>query len=88
MDRDIQRKRITYRATHRGAKEADVVIGGIVTENIESLSNAQLDTLEVFLNCSDPDISDWLRGVPPLPVGPHLEILELLLTYQQRLLTN
>ena len=88
MDREIQRKRIKYRATHRGAKEADAIIGGFVKENIHSLDNDQLDSLEVFLNCSDPDISDWLRGVPPLPVGPHLEIIKLLLMYQKRLLTN
>jgi antitoxin CptB len=88
MDREIQRKRIKYRATHRGTKEADAIIGGFVTANIQDLSDDQLDALEVFLDCSDPDISDWLRGAPPLPDGSNLEILELVQTYQKNLLTD
>lgn len=88
MDREIQRKRIKYRATHRGTKEADAIIGGFVAANIQDLSDDQLDALEVFLDCSDPDISDWLRGVPPLPEGSKLKILKLLQTYQQSLLTD
>lgn len=88
MDRDIQRKRIKYRATHRGTKEADAIIGGFVAANIQDLSDDSLDALEGFLDCSDPDISDWLRGVPPFPEGSNLEILNLLLAYQQSLLTD
>lgn len=58
MDRDIQRKRLKYRATHRGTKEADAILGGFVAANIQTLSDNELDALETFLECPDPDISD------------------------------
>lgn len=88
MDREIQRKRLKYRATHRGTKEADAIIGGFVTANIQDLSNNQLDALEAFLDCPDPDISDWLRGASPKPEGSLGTTLELLLEYQKSLLTD
>ncbi|NKB43315.1 MAG: succinate dehydrogenase assembly factor 2 [Alphaproteobacteria bacterium] len=88
MDREIQRKRLKYRATHRGTKEADAIIGGFVIANIQDLSDDQLDALESFLDCPDPDISDWLRGVSDPPEGSFGATLELLLTYQKSLLTD
>ncbi|MBT5238980.1 MAG: succinate dehydrogenase assembly factor 2 [Rhodospirillaceae bacterium] len=88
MDKEIQRKRLKYRATHRGTKEADTIIGGYVTANIQDLSDDQLDALETFLDCPDPDISDWLRGASPKPEGSLGTTLEFLLAYQKNLLTD
>jgi antitoxin CptB len=88
MDRDIQRKRLKYRATHRGTKEADAIIGGFVAANIQTLSDDQLDALEAFLECPDPDISDWVRGAAAKPEGELGAMLELILIYQKILLTD
>ncbi len=88
INRDIQRKRLLYRATHRGTKEADAIVGGFVKANIEILDGAQLDALEDLLNRPDADIMDWLRGRRPMPVDQTWHLMQLLKAYQQRLLTD
>ncbi|MDG2321866.1 MAG: succinate dehydrogenase assembly factor 2 [Rhodospirillaceae bacterium] len=87
-DRCIQKKRLLHRATHRGTKESDAIVGGYVTANIDELTEAQLDTLEVVLDCSDPDLMDWLSGRQPMPEDGTAGILKLIKDYQQNLLTD
>lgn len=88
MDRDIQRKRLKYRATHRGTKEADALLGGFVMAKIETLSEPELDSLEALLDSPDPDILDWLMKRQPLPEYPGRAALDLVADYQKHLLTD
>lgn len=88
MDRDIQRKRLIYRATHRGTKEADALVGGFVEDRIETLTEAELDSLEALLDCPDPDILDWLMKRKPLPDHAGRAALDLVAQHQKHLLTD
>ena len=87
-DRCIQKKRLLHRATHRGTKESDAIVGGYVTANIDELTEAQLDSLEAVLDCPDPDLMDWLRGRQPMPEDGATGILNLIKDYQKDLLTD
>jgi len=65
---DLRRRRLLYRATHRGTKENDVLIGGFVTRRITLFSQADIDALEHLLELPENDLADWLTGrraVPP-----------------------
>jgi antitoxin CptB len=62
---DIRRKRILYRATHRGTKEADAIVGGFFTR--ARLTPAQLGEAEALLDELDHDILDWVMGRTPVP---------------------
>jgi len=64
---DVRRRRLLYRATHRGTFENDLMIGGFVRANLESLSDADLDALEALLERPDTDLADWLTGRRPIP---------------------
>ncbi len=64
---DDRRKRLLYRATHRGTKEADVIIGGYFTATVAGLTDAQLAEAEVLLEENDLDLTDWLMGRQPVP---------------------
>jgi antitoxin CptB len=64
---DIRRRRLLYRATHRGTFENDLMIGGFVRANLCSLSDADLDALEALLEMPDVDLADWLTGRRPVP---------------------
>ena len=93
MDRAIQRKRLIYRATHRGTKEADAIIGGFVRQNIADMADEQLDALEDLLNQTDTDVMDWLQNRKPMPTGPMkngamTKMLERLKAYHQSLLAD
>ena len=67
QDLDPRRRRLVYRAMHRGTKEADLMIGGFVARNIAGFTEAELDEIEAVLEAWDVDLADWLSGRRPIP---------------------
>jgi antitoxin CptB len=67
---DPRRRRLLFRACHRGTKEADLMIGGFVSRNLAAFSEAELAEVEAVLELPDVDLSDWLSGRREPP--PHL----------------
>ncbi|MEZ5892281.1 MAG: succinate dehydrogenase assembly factor 2 [Parvularculaceae bacterium] len=61
-DLDARRKRILYRASYRGFKEADLVIGGFAKAYIAELSEDDLDAFEALLEQNDRELYAWVRG--------------------------
>lgn len=69
-------RRILFRASHRGTKEADLMIGGFVARHVAAMDEAELDALEAVLENTDADLTDWLMGrrpVPPEAASPMLD---------------
>jgi antitoxin CptB len=64
---DTRRRRLLYRATHRGTYENDLMIGGFVREHLQTLNTAEIAALEAVLEIPDPDLADWLTGRQPIP---------------------
>jgi antitoxin CptB len=65
---DARRRRILYRAWHRGMREMDLIVGGFADAEIASLSEAEVDDLERLMEVPDPDVLAWITGeayVPP-----------------------
>ena len=64
---DIRRRRLIFRATHRGTHETDLLIGGFVTARIGTMSEAEMDSLEEVMELKDADLADWLTGRIAIP---------------------
>jgi antitoxin CptB len=64
---DTRRRRLLFRATHRGTYENDVMIGDFVRDGLAEFDAAELDELEALLELPDPLLADWLTGRQPLP---------------------
>jgi antitoxin CptB len=64
---DARRRRLVFRAQHRGTKETDILIGGFVARHIATLSDADVTALEEILELWDVDLADWLSGRCPIP---------------------
>jgi antitoxin CptB len=64
---DTRRRRILFRATHRGTHENDLLVGGFVEPRIATMSEAELHAIEAVLDLPDPELADWLTGRVPLP---------------------
>jgi antitoxin CptB len=64
---DTRRRRLLFRATHRGTYENDLMIGGFVRQGLAGFDSADLDDLEALLELPDPLLADWLTGRQPLP---------------------
>ena len=81
MDRDARLKRLRFRASHRGTREADMMIGGFCDRHCDSWSEAEMDWFEALLEEQDVDIMAWAIGTaePPDPyTGPMMRALQTL----------
>ena len=56
-DLTLRRRRALYRATHRGSKELDFLLGRFAVQEIDAMSDADLTTLEHLIEVPDPDIA-------------------------------
>ena len=75
-DLDTRRRRLLYRATHRGTHENDLLIGGFVTPRIDTFSEDELAELETLLELPDPALADWLTGRAPIPPDADCPMLQ------------
>lgn len=62
-----RRRRLLYRATHRGTYENDLMIGGFARKHIEAMESPALDALEAVMEHPDAELADWLTGRKPIP---------------------
>ena len=67
MDRDARLKRLRFRASHRGTREADMLIGGFADLHSEAWGEAELDWFERLLEEQDVDIMAWAIGTAAVP---------------------
>jgi antitoxin CptB len=62
-----RRRRLLYRATHRGTQENDILLGGFVRRHIVTFEEWELAAVEALLEVPDNELADWLTGRLPLP---------------------
>ena len=74
-----RRKRIVWRATHRGIREMDFVVGTFVKSRVDAADEAELDELERILEIPDQDLMAWLTGAQPVPAGQASSLLQEML---------
>ena len=65
---DALRRRLLWRATHRGLKELDLVLGGFAKDHVALLSRAELDEFSEIVALADTDLFAWLMRERPAPV--------------------
>lgn len=66
-DLDPRRRRILFRAWHRGIREMDLVLGTFAEEELATLTDAELDHLEVIMAEEDNDLIKWVIGERAVP---------------------
>ncbi len=76
------RKRLTFRAWHRGTREMDLLIGSFADKYINSFEAEDLVIFEEVLINNDPDVYDWIIGRKKAPEELKSRVLDLLLVHQ------
>ncbi|MBV8973433.1 MAG: succinate dehydrogenase assembly factor 2 [Sphingomonadaceae bacterium] len=61
-DLDFRRRRLSFRAWHRGTREADLMIGGFAEKYAAGWGLAEIDWFEALLDSQDVDIMAWAIG--------------------------
>ncbi len=70
-----RRRRLLFRATHRGTQETDRLIGGYVTRHLPGMDAAAIARMEALLDLPEPDLADWLMGRVAIPEDEHAALL-------------
>lgn len=63
---DIRRRRAAWRASHRGTKEMDIMIGRYADTVLPKLVDPDLALLEAFLTEPEPELQSWLLNGDPV----------------------
>jgi antitoxin CptB len=66
---DARRRRIKFRAWHRGMLEMDLILGRFVDAEIARLEASELDDLEKLLEPPDQDVLGWVTGEVATPAA-------------------
>ena len=61
------RKRIFYKATHRGMHETDKIVGGFAVQELKNLSEDLLYDFDKLLDVPDVDLLNWILGRDRVP---------------------
>lgn len=62
MDVDMRRRRVLYRAAHRGTREMDHLVGRFAEAQVPAMSEAVLTAFESFVTLPDPLLQGWFYG--------------------------
>jgi antitoxin CptB len=79
---EIRRKRLRFRAWHRGMRESDLLLGGFADSHIAGFDGGQLDRFEELLEVADADIYNWYAGREPVPPEYDHDVMALLKAFQ------
>ena len=64
---ELRRRRLLWRAMHRGLRELDLIIGGFAQQRLPAMSERELVEFEAIVATPDSDLQDWLLGNVPVP---------------------
>lgn len=81
----LRRKLLLWRASHRGTREMDVLLGGFARDNIDSMQPSELDELERLIDVPDPELMSWIVGEAAVREEYRNSVTERLLAYRVRL---
>lgn len=62
-----RRRRLLFRAWHRGIKELDLIFGNFVETNVDTFSDADCAWFETLFEEQDHEILAWVTGEKPVP---------------------
>jgi len=81
-DLETRRRRAAYRASHRGTKEMDFILGRYAEARVQAMSESELGTFERLLALSDAVLNTWFAtGETPAEAGEFVPLIAALRTY-------
>lgn len=78
----MRRRKMRYRAWHRGTREMDLVLGPYADAHLEKLDAAELDRLEQLMDEEDTDLLKWVMGQEPPPASIDAALLAEIIAFR------
>jgi antitoxin CptB len=76
-----RRRRLKFRAWHRGMKEVDLILGRFADNSVDAMGEEGLAAFEALLDESDPEILAWITGEEPVPADRDTPFLRNLIAF-------
>lgn len=64
---EMRRKKLLWRANHRGIREMDILLGGFAAQRIADMTRLELDALEALIELPDQEMLSWITGETSIP---------------------
>jgi antitoxin CptB len=84
-DLSIRRRRLRYRAWHRGTREMDLVLGPFADAHVEGYGTPELDRLEALMDEQDTDLLKWVIGQELPPPDADAPLLRKIIDYRLKI---
>lgn len=81
-DIETQRKRLLWRAMHRGIKEMDILVGGYAMRHLAAMDGAELAVFAQLLELPDQDLLRWATGQEEVPDTLRSPMLSAILAFR------
>jgi antitoxin CptB len=78
----MRRRRLKYRAWHRGTKEMDLVLGPYADAHADALATGELTRLERLMDEEDTDLLKWVMGQEPVPANVDNSLLAEIIAFR------
>ncbi|MEQ1900664.1 MAG: succinate dehydrogenase assembly factor 2 [Devosia sp.] len=78
----MRRRRLRYRAWHRGTKEMDLVLGPFADAHVELYGAGDLDRLETLMDAEDTDLLKWVMGQEAVPPNADAALLATIIAFR------
>lgn len=75
------RKKLLFRAWHRGTRELDIMIGRFAESAVPGFGASELAQFEELMKENDPDFYDWIIGKAIPPAHVNNAVLEKLIAF-------
>jgi len=63
----IRKRKLAYRAAHRGIREMDLIIGVYVARHLDEFDDQQMSWLEALIDVPDQELFQWVCGSAEVP---------------------
>jgi antitoxin CptB len=78
---NLRRKRLMFRAWHRGIRETDLILGRFADAHAAAFTLDEMAEFERLLDVPDPDILAWVSGAAPIPDDQGSPMLKRILVF-------
>jgi len=77
----VRRKRLLFKAWHRGTREADLLLGRFADRYLAEFDAGQLARFDALLDRIDAEICDWIFGRETPRPEDRSDVVEMLLQF-------
>ncbi len=82
------RRRLAWRASRRGIKEMDIVVGGFANAHLPTMTPQELVVFEVLLEIPDQQLLSWVTGQEDVPLELRSPMLLDMLAFRPAMATQ